>query len=299
MDPAIGLTRFAAHLERRGFSPRTRAAYLRDAEALSAWCREQEISRCEDIDPHRIRAFVAREHRRGLDPRSLQRMLSSLRAFFDCLIEEGTMRHNPAAGVRAPKARRRLPEVLDVDQTARLLSAGEDEALTVRDRALMELIYSSGLRLAETTALDVSHMDFGDGVVEVTGKGSKTRRVPVGRYALAALQAWLPIAEGWRAPGETALFLSRRGRRLSARSMQMRIAHWAQRLGLGVNVHPHMLRHAFASHVLESSGDLRAVQELLGHANLSTTQVYTHLDFQHLARVYDGAHPRARRRSRD
>lgn len=295
MDLDTGLTRFAARLERRG-SPRTRAAYVRDAEALLAWCREQTIANCADLDVHRVRAFIAREHRRGLDPRSLQRMLSSLRAFFDCLIEEGAMRQNPAAGVRAPKVRRRLPEVLDVDQTARLLSDTGDEALAIRDRALMELIYSSGLRLAETVGLDVSDLDLGNGVVEVTGKRLKARLVPVGRQAREALQRWLPVADAWRAPGETALFVTQRGRRLSARSVQTRVAHWARRMGLGVNVHPHMLRHAFASHVLESSGDLRAVQELLGHADLSTTQVYTHLDFQHLAKVYDNTHPRARRR---
>jgi integrase/recombinase XerC len=296
LAPDAGLTLFATHLTQRGVSPRTRSAYIRDAKALVDWCREQGITHCADIDLHRIRAFIAREHRRGLNPRSAQRRLSSLRAFFDCLIESGTLHYNPASGVRAPKARRRLPEVMDVDQTARLLSSTAQATIAVRDQALMELIYSSGLRLSETVALDIAHVDLNDGMVEVTGKGNKTRRVPVGCQAIAALQHWLALAANLRAPGETALFVSARGTRLSARSVQMRIAHWAQRMGLGMNVHPHMLRHAFASHVLESSGDLRAVQELLGHANLSTTQVYTHLNFQHLSAVYDNAHPRARRR---
>ena len=299
MELGDGLERFAAHLGERGLSAHTQRAYLRDLDAFADYCREAGVERCADIDVHRVRAFVAREHRRGLEAKSLQRMLSSLRAFFDCLIEDGGLGHNPADGVRAPKVRRRLPEILDVDQTARLLAIDAGDPIAARDRAVMELIYSSGLRLAEVVALDIPDIDLEDGIVTASGKGNKTRRVPVGRMAREAVRRWLHEAAALRAPGETALFVSRQGRRLSARSVQARIDGWARRQGLDPKVHPHMLRHAFASHLLESSGDLRAVQELLGHADLATTQIYTHLDFQHLARVYDGAHPRARRRTRD
>jgi integrase/recombinase XerC len=296
---ADGLARFATRLQERDLSPHTRQAYLRDLEALRAHCADEGIADWRDVDVHRVRAFIAAGHRRGLGAKTLQRMLSALRTFFDFLVESGLLRHNPADGVSAPKTRRRLPEILDVDQAARLLDIDAGDPLALRDHALMELIYSSGLRLSEAVGLDLGDVDPASAVVEVTGKGRKTRLVPVGRMALAALRRWIEASAALRAPGETALFVSRRGRRISPRSVQIRIDAWARRQGLDVKVHPHMLRHAFASHLLESSGDLRAVQELLGHADLSTTQIYTHLDFQHLARVYDGAHPRARRRTRD
>ncbi|MDX9739643.1 MAG: tyrosine recombinase XerC [Gammaproteobacteria bacterium] len=298
MDLGAGLERFAAHLDARGVSPRTRQAYLRDLESFRAWCAGRGLTLCSAPGAPQIRDFIAAEHRRGLGPRSLQRLLSSLRAFFAWLMDAGHIDRNPTLGVRSPQVRRRLPETLDVDQTARLLDTDTTDPLAARDLALMELIYSSGLRLAEVLSLDLEDVDLQEGVVRVTGKGARARIVPVGTAARSAVQRYLQTAEGRRSPGERALFLAKNGKRLSARSVQARIAAWGRRQGIDTHVHPHMLRHAFATHLLESSGDLRAVQELLGHADLSTTQIYTHLDFQHLAQVYDQAHPRARRRPR-
>jgi integrase/recombinase XerC len=299
MELGEGLARFTAHLKARGMSPRTMKAYLRDLESLQAWCVSRGHVSCGAVGTPQIREFIATEHRRGLGPRSLQRMLSSLRAFFAWLVESGHIGRNPALDVRAPQVRRRLPETLDVDQASRLLDAEASDFLSARDLALMELIYSSGLRLTEVLSLDLEDIDLQEHVVRVTGKGSRARIVPVGAAARAAVQRYLQAAAAVRPSGERAIFLSKDGKRLSARSVQARIAAWGKRQGLDTHLHPHMLRHAFATHLLESSGDLRAVQELLGHADLSTTQIYTHLDFQHLAQVYDQAHPRARRRPRD
>ena len=299
MDLGTGLERFAAHLDARGMSPRTTRAYLRDLESFRGWCAAHGCTSCKAIASSRIQDFIAAEHRRGLGARSLQRLLSSLRAFFAWLVDAGQIERNPALGVRSPQVRRRLPETLDVDQAARLLDADATDFLAARDLALMELIYSSGLRLAEVLSLDLGDIDLRECVVRVTGKGARARIVPVGTAARSAVQRYLQAAEARRPPGELALFLAKSGKRLSARSVQARIAAWGQRQGLDSRLHPHMLRHAFATHLLESSGDLRAVQELLGHADLSTTQIYTHLDFQHLAQVYDQAHPRARHRPRD
>jgi integrase/recombinase XerC len=235
-------------------------------------------------------------HRQGLAGRSIARALSSARSFQRYLLREGLAAHNAFTGVAAPKAGKRLPKALSVDQAARLMQIDGDEPLTRRDHALFELLYSSGLRLAELVSINVTDVDLRDGTVTVTGKGAKTRIVPVGTQARAAIQTWLQDRAALAAVGESALFLGRNGKRLGARAVQLRLKQWAVRQGIEVPIHPHMLRHSFASHLLESSGDLRAVQELLGHADLSTTQVYTHLDFQHLAKVYDAAHPRARRR---
>ena len=242
-----------------------------------------------------MRRFVADRHRRGAGPRSLQRALSAIRAFYLHQIREGRIELNPAAGVSAPNAARKLPKVLEPDRVGALLEFSAHDAIDARDRAMLELMYSSGLRLSELVGLDLHHIDIQDGLVEVTGKGDKQRRLPVGRLACVALGAWLRRRADMAATGERALFVSRRGTRISRRSVEVRLARRAGMQGLDVGVHPHMLRHSFASHLLESSGDLRAVQELLGHADISTTQVYTHLDFQHLAKVYDRAHPRARR----
>jgi integrase/recombinase XerC len=220
-----------------------------------------------------------------------------LRTFFGFLMREGVLGANPAVGVQAPKAKKRLPETIDVDQVNRLLSFRTDDELGARDKAIMELFYSSGLRLSELVGLDLTDLDLADRTVRVLGKGRKTRIVPVGRYAVEAITHWLRQRPGMAGTGERALFVSQRGERLRPRSVQTRIAQWAKRQGLGVHVHPHMFRHSFATHLLESSNDLRGVQELLGHASISTTQVYTHLDFQHLARIYDAAHPRARRKT--
>ncbi len=294
-------------VERR-LSRHTDAAYRRDLAAFVSWCRQAGIERWQDLDESRIRAFAAASHRGGLDPRSIQRRLSALRGFFGFLIREGVLARNPALDVRAPKASKRLPPALDVDRMTHLLEATpgdpggpardpETEALRVRDLAIMELFYSSGLRLAELVGLDLGDIDLSDRTVRVLGKGSKTRIVPVGAQAVVALRAWLAHRTGMAVEGN-AVFVSRHGRRLGGRAVELRVAAWARRQGLDVKAYPHLFRHSFASHLLESSQDLRGVQELLGHANISTTQIYTHLDFQHLARVYDAAHPRARRRTR-
>ncbi len=289
--------RFIAKLRNeRRLSPHTQQAYRRDLDRFCEFCRREDIAAWRDVDEHRVRAFVAWRHRSGLGGRSLQRELSALRSFFDYLIEAGLIGHNPARSVSAPKSPRRLPNTLDVDQTARLVAIEGEGDLALRDRAILELLYSSGLRLSELVELNVDDVDLREANVRVTGKGRKVREVPVGRFAVQALRAWLARREGIVSGEQPALFVSRSGRRLSGRSVQERLRRWAQRQGIDVRVHPHMLRHSFASHLLESSGDLRAVQELLGHADIATTQVYTHLDFQHLATVYDRAHPRARKK---
>ncbi len=281
----------------RNLSPLTVKHYRRDLENFMAFCDEQGIDDWRQVADETVRQYVARRHRRGLGGRSLQRELSALRSFFRHLLRYGELAHNPAAEVRAPRAPRPLPKTLDVEQAARLVAVPGDDPLAVRDRAILELFYSSGLRLAELLALNLSDAaDLLQGRVRVTGKGNKTREVPVGRHAVAALQAWLRERQGWKPVDAEALFLSRQGRRLSPRAVQARLRRHARERGIEGGAHPHMLRHSFASHLLESSGDLRAVQELLGHADISTTQIYTHLDFQHLAQVYDRAHPRARKR---
>ncbi|MCC6208342.1 MAG: tyrosine recombinase XerC [Gammaproteobacteria bacterium] len=284
-------------VERR-LSPHTLSAYRRDLASLDAFCAAEAIAHWNQLTAHHIRALVAAQHRRGLDGRSLQRLLSALRSFFEYLIGQQELGHNPAAGIRAPKSPRRLPDTLDVDQMIRLLELPADGPLAIRDRAIMELFYSSGLRLSELVNLDITDLDLNDGTVRVTGKGNKTRIVPVGRHAREALKTWIDQRMAIPGPDEQALFIGLAGRRMTPRAIQARIKLWARRQGLDINLHPHMLRHSFASHLLESSGDLRAVQELLGHADISTTQIYTHLDFQHLAQVYDAAHPRAKRRGR-
>jgi len=280
----------------RRLSPHTLKNYRRDLDALAAFAAVHDADTWQRIDTSLARAFAATLHRKGLNGRSIARMLSAARSFYRFLIREALATANPFSGVSAPKAGKRLPKALSVEQACSLVEIPEDDALAIRDRAILELFYSSGLRLAELVALDVSDIDLRDGTVSVTGKGSKTRIVPVGAKARAAIQTWLVQRGDRAAPAENALFLGRNGRRLGPRAVQQRLKYWAARQGLGVPAHPHTLRHSFASHVLESSGDLRAVQELLGHANLSTTQVYTHLDFQHLAKVYDTAHPRARKK---
>jgi integrase/recombinase XerC len=294
---AAWIGRYLAHLRtERRLSPHTEAAYRRDLDALVAYCDSERIAGWPQIDNFHVRTFAAREHRDGLGPRSVQRRLSAVRGFFNYLIREKALEANPAADIRAPKAAKRLPKTLDVDQVASLLSRKPTDALTRRDHAMLELLYSSGLRLAELAGLDTADLDLADRTVRVLGKGSKTRILPVGKQAIAALRAWLADRASLVKAGQGALFVGHGGRRLGPRAIQRRIGRWAARTGLNVPVHPHLLRHSFATHLLESSRDLRGVQELLGHADISTTQVYTHLDFQHLARVYDESHPRARRR---
>ncbi len=295
---AGGVTRFlqSLRIERR-LSPHTESAYARDLESLLEYCATQGIGRWDALDPQHVRSFAAQCHRRGLSPRSVQRRLSAVRSLFRFLIREGELKRDPAADVQAPKSRKRLPVTLDADTMARLLEFRTDDRLGLRDKAIMELFYSSGLRLAELLGLDLTDLDLRDRTVRVLGKGRKARIVPVGKHAAEALSRWLTERTTLADIGEQAVFVGVNGRRLGPRIVQRRIGQWARRQGLPEHVHPHMFRHSFASHLLESSGDLRAVQELLGHANISTTQVYTHLDFQHLARIYDAAHPRARRRT--
>jgi integrase/recombinase XerC len=280
----------------RQLSPHTASGYGRDLAALVDYCATQQLTEWPQVDSQHMRMFAAREHRRGLAPRSVQRRLSACRGLFRFLIREGELKHDPSGDVRAPKSRKRLPSPLDADSMSRLLEFRGDDSLGVRDKAIMELLYSSGLRLSELLGLDLLDLDLRDRTVRVTGKGRKTRIVPVGRHALRAIEAWLAERTKIAGVGETAVFVGINGKRLGPRIVQRRIARWARLQGLPEHVHPHMFRHSFASHLLESSQDLRAVQELLGHANISTTQVYTHLDFQHLARIYDAAHPRARRK---
>lgn len=280
----------------RNASGATRSGYRRDLDRFVAFLQGESCDDWDRVDSDMVQRFVAREHRRGLSGRSLARSLAAIRALFAWLLREGRVGRDPAADIRPPRTGRPLPRTLEVEEIERLVTIPGDDPLARRDRALLELFYSGGLRLAEIAGLDVSGLDLGEGVARVTGKGRRTRLVPVGRPARAALVAWLQVRGSWADPDQPALFVTARGARLSRRSIQARVAHWGRRLGLPQHVHPHMLRHSFATHLLESSGDLRAVQELLGHADIATTQVYTHLDFGHLAEVYERAHPRARRR---
>lgn len=294
------IERFCTYLSTaRRYSSHTVNAYRRDLLALANYCSKLQLNQWSELTSQHIRQFIASAHGAGLHSRSLQRRLSAVRSFFRFLIKHAAAKSNPATGIKAPKSPRKLPATLDVDQTAQLLAINANDGLAARDHALLELIYSSGLRLSEAIALNLSDIDHAAAVVRVTGKGSKTRLIPVGSKAQHALDRWLAERSKWCKQGNDAIFVSRSGRRISPRSVQTRIKQWAIKQGLAVDLHPHMLRHSFASHILESSGDLRAVQELLGHANLSTTQVYTHLDFQHLAQVYDQTHPRAKKRKKN
>jgi len=310
----------------RQLSAHTDSNYARDLAALVTFCDGQGLDEWNKLDSQHIRLFAARSHHSGLAPRSIQRRLSAVRSFFEFLARKtqdardhvwqaertgdgpaadearealaGSPQivRNPAADVRAPKAGRTLPDTLDPDQMARLLELPAGDAWVTRDRALMELLYSSGLRLAELVNLDVPDL-LSDRTVHVReGKGLKDRIVPVGTKAHEALEAWKLERAGIALPAERALFVGRNGLRIARRTVQKRVAYWARRQGLGVHVHPHLFRHSFATHLLESSGEIRGVQELLGHAGIGTTQIYTHLDFQHLARTYEAAHPRARKK---
>jgi integrase/recombinase XerC len=306
----------------RRCSPHTVAAYTRDLQALARHCDHEGLESWSALDSGHLRSFAARQHAGGLSPRSIQRRLSAVRSFYEFLQREGhalragtqsrdgagtaggersernevaRIRANPGRDVRAPKAARRLPQTLDADQMARLLEIPAGEPFAARDRAIMELLYSCGLRLAEIVGLDLASVDLRDRMVHVLGKGRKARLVPVGRMAVRALEQWLTERPGLAGPQEQALFVGRFGRRLGRRAVELRVAYWARRQGLPVHVYPHLFRHSFASHLLESGAELRGVQELLGHADIATTQIYTHLDFQHLARIYDATHPRARR----
>lgn len=289
------LTDFLRYLQyERNLSPNTIKAYTRDMDKLSAFCADAGINGWDNLAVHHLRLFLSAGHRQGLSGKSQQRCLSSIRSFFNYLNREGRVKHNPAHQLSAPKSEQNLPKTLDTDQVNKLLEVKGGKWHTLRDRAILELFYSSGLRLAELVGANLLDISWDDGTIKVRGKGNKERILPIGQKAVSALQTWLVARpEGRRPPTDNALFISERGSRISPRNVQARVRHWTRSQHLNGNVHPHMLRHSFASHLLESSGDLRAVQELLGHADISTTQIYTHLDFQHLAEVYDKAHPRA------
>ncbi|MFV8818079.1 tyrosine recombinase XerC [Haliea sp. E17] len=301
MSPALQQSRdaFLDYLrDVRQVSPHTREGYRRDLQSLQSHCEQLGRDRPGAIIEADIRSWVSQMHRRGVAATSIQRALSAARSWFNYLGRSEGEKHNPAAAVQAPRKPRKLPKTLDADQVDRYLEFNRKDPLALRDRAIAELFYSSGLRLAELTAINIDDLDRHSQLVTVTGKGRKTRTVPVGRTALGAIDDWLAVRNPAADDPDAAraLFLSHRGARISRRSVQDRLRIQGLRSGMHQNVHPHMLRHSFASHMLESSGDLRAVQEMLGHANISTTQIYTHLDFQHLAKVYDSAHPRARRK---
>ena len=298
MKPSPWLEKFFSHLRNeRRLSSHTERGYRQDLNTLIQFCTEQKLDNWQSINSYHIRSFAAKLHRTGNAPRSIQRRLSAVRTFFNFLLREGELKSNPAADISAPKAARRLPETLDPDQVAQLVSVKGATPLVIRDRAIMELLYSSGLRLAELVDLNLGDVDLKDRVVRVTGKGNKTRVVPVGSHALTAIKDWQKTRVAMTDTQEQALFVGQRGKRISPRTVQARVSYWAKRQGISTKVYPHLFRHSFATHLLESSGNLRAVQELLGHADISTTQIYTHLDFQHLARIYDETHPRARKKS--
>lgn len=304
MELAAASDRFLHHLQTvKQLSPHTLDGYRRDLTRLQQLAAAEGVARIGDLREMSLRSWLAQLHRGGLGAKSLQRWLSAVRSLCNFALREGWLKANPATGIRAPKAEKRLPKLLDVDAAGTYVASPtsvggegpEADLLGLRDRAILELFYSSGLRLSELSTLDWRDLDLNAGEVRVTGKGSKSRLVPVGKQAIEALRAWRKVAPH---AGDDAVFTSAKGRRLGNRAIQLRLAHWARVGGAEQRVHPHMLRHSFASHMLESSADLRAVQELLGHADISTTQIYTHLDFQHLARVYDSAHPRARTKAK-
>jgi len=297
VDLQTAVKRFLEYLQNeRRASAHTVANYRRDLARLADFCSRNGPTDWAGLTGADVRQFVVVLHHARLAPHSIQRILSATRSFYRFLLREGLVQRNPAVGIPAPRAPRRLPQALSTDEAARLVQAAGEGSIAQRDRAILELFYSSGLRLSELAGLHVADLDLSESLVRVSGKGAKERLLPIGAAALAALRTWLEVRSTLAAASEPALFVSQRGKQLSARAIELRVAAWAHRQGLGRHVHPHMLRHSFASHLLESSGDLRAVQELLGHVSLSTTQIYTHLDFQHLARVYDQAHPRARRK---
>jgi integrase/recombinase XerC len=288
---------FLHHLQHeRRLSPHTLKNYARDLNQIANWCQQNGVNEWPQLCPHQVRGYVAKRHRSEISGKTIQRELSSLRSLFNYLLREGVSENNPAQGIKAPKVKRRLPATMDIDQLSSLLDVTDDDPLSLRDLAVLELLYSSGLRLAELVSIDLVDLDLKSALLQVTGKGDKTRQVPIGRKAIDALQQWIKIRGSLAKPDEPALFVSSRGKRIHPRTIQQRLKQWALKHGASRSIHPHLLRHSFASHMLESSGDLRAVQELLGHADISTTQIYTHLDFQHLANVYDKAHPRARRK---
>lgn len=278
----------------RRLSTHTLKAYRRDLNKLLQFFDQRGILLWQGINTHNVRLFAASLNANGMNASSIKRILSSGRGLANFLIRKGTLKHNPFDDVRAPKGEKRLPKTLSVDQIVSLVELDLNDPLSYRDKAMLELFYSSGLRLSELCGVDLNDLDLSESMLRVRGKGSKERDLPIGKQANEAIRHWLLQRNALPIKDYQALFISKLGNRISTRNVQARVKYWAKRQGVDINVSPHMLRHSFASHVLESSGELRAVQELLGHSNISTTQIYTHLDFQHLAQVYDDAHPRAR-----
>jgi integrase/recombinase XerC len=296
-DQPLTLTGYLAYLQHeRNYSPHTSDNYARDIRRLFELAGDTALA---ELKSHHIRRYIAQLHGSGLSGRSLARVLSSWRGFYNYLMRDHGCPGNPCVGLRAPKSPRNLPHALSPDEAVKLVEMKVETPLDARDKAMFELLYSSGLRLAELVSLDLQGMQdtLASHEVRVTGKGSKTRVVPVGQAAITAIGEWMKVRDQLAKTGEPALFVGTRGARISPRTVELQLQKWAVKQGLNSKVHPHMLRHSFATHVLQSSGDLRAVQEMLGHASISTTQVYTHLDFQYLAKIYDGAHPRARKKS--
>jgi integrase/recombinase XerC len=286
---------FLSHLEVvRHLSPHTISSYRRDLDSFFTFLKEKNDS-WEEVQDHQVRGFVAQERRRGLSARSIQRALSSIRSFFNYLLDEEVVETNPAANISSPKSAQLLPKALDTDLVKRLLDFKPQGDIEIRDKAMVELLYSSGLRLSELCGLNMDSISIKERSCRVVGKGNKTRDLPVGEKAIQSLRDWLLVRENISSDTNKALFLNKNGKRISTRSVQLRLERLSKKRGLPM-VNPHMLRHSFASHILESSGDLRAVQEMLGHSDIGTTQIYTKLDFQHLSKVYDDAHPRAKSR---
>ncbi|GIT32558.1 MAG: tyrosine recombinase XerC [Gammaproteobacteria bacterium] len=286
---------FLSHLEVvRHLSPHTISSYRRDLDSFFTFLKEKNDS-WEEVQDHQVRGFVAQERRRGLSARSIQRALSSIRSFFNYLLDEEVVETNPAANISSPKSAQLLPKALDTDLVKRLLDFKPQGDIEIRDKAMVELLYSSGLRLSELCGLNMDSISIKERSCRVVGKGNKTRDLPVGEKAIQSLRDWLLVRENISSDANKALFLNKNGKRISTRSVQLRLERLSKKRGLPM-VNPHMLRHSFASHILESSGDLRAVQEMLGHSDIGTTQIYTKLDFQHLSKVYDDAHPRAKSR---
>ena len=299
-EPESQILQYIEHLRtEKNYSAHTIKSYQRQLSTTLQGCIDSASKGWQKMDIHHFRGLIAKWHRGGLSPRSIHQRLSALRGLYNYLIREKQAQSNPLASLRAPKMGRKLPRDIEIDEVFQLLDGmPKSTPLEIRDHAILELFYSSGIRLAELAGLDLFNIDFSDQSVQVLGKGNKSRRCPVGSKALVAIKRWLGERSTIADVEERAVFVSQKGSRLSHRAIQQRLKYWGQRLGLSTPVHPHKLRHSFATHMLEASGDLRAVQELLGHANLSTTQIYTHLDFQHLASIYDAAHPRARNKKK-
>ena len=285
---------FFRYLEtERRYSQNTIKSYQRDLNHFTVHLQDKKVSRWAELKPHHIRTYASQIFIEGLGAKSIQRRLSAIRSFMNYLLREGMIKNNPAEGVKTPKAPKKLPGILDIEQINQLLDIQDKDPVSLRDKAIMELIYSSGLRLSEIVHLNPIDLNLSDKTLTVIGKGEKTRMLPIGNEAIKSLKMWLSCRNELANPEEEALFVGSRGNRLSRRSIQSRIKHWARKNGIQQDVYPHLLRHSFATHMLEASGDLRAVQELLGHKDISTTQVYTHLDFEHLSKTYDKAHPRS------